>query len=545
MKAPGLRGLVVIIAAPAVWVACEQGTSTAPEEPAGEEHTGLRGVSVPIDCTVHVGSGAMACEPSNAPISGPAPQFHIVGGQGLYVQLTSSNVSYDAGSEVFQADVTVQNLLADPLGTPDGSTPTGIRVFFHTLPVVTAGAGSASVSNADGSGTFTGSAQPYFEYDEMLASGATSSPKTWQWSVQPTVDEFSFSVYVHADLSTGGGLYSQVTLGDVQTCARLTPNDVWCWGENASGVFGNGTLVGGNVPAGGAVGLRLRSLSLAVIGADWACGVTLPGDMYCWGSNSYGVLGSGSGSLTPLLVAAGMDFSTVEAGEKHACALTTTGDAYCWGENHHFGNLGDGTLTDRTTPTAVLTSLSFSDIQAGAGFTCGLETSGNIYCWGSNLGGELGDGTTTQRSLPDSVSGNMRFVSLSVGSYHACAVAANGTPYCWGGGQQVPTVVPGGLTVRAISAGDNHTCAVDDVNAGWCWGEGGDGQLGTGNNNSTTVPTAMAGGLQWHSITAEEEHSCGVTSANEIYCWGSNYEGQLGVSSTTSSNVPVKVQGLP
>jgi alpha-tubulin suppressor-like RCC1 family protein len=533
MKGPRSSTLLVIMVALMVLAACGQDTSTGPEEPT-EENTPLRGLSTPIGCTVKVASGVLACAQPRAPASGPVPQFHIVGGQGVYVQLASSNVSYDAGSEVFQADVTVQNLLADPLGTPDGSTPTGIRVFFHTLPVVTAGTGSASVSNADGSGTFTGSAQPYFEYDEMLASGETSAAKTWQWSVQPTVDEFSFSVYVHADLSTGGGLYSRLALGDVQTCAILTPGDVWCWGENGDGVFGNGTEVPSAVPVPGAVGLRLRSLSLAIYGNDWACGVSLPGDMYCWGSNNDGVLGPGAGAFetTPQLVAGGMGFAMVEAGSQHACGLTTTGNAYCWGDNL-WGNLGDGTWIDRTTPTAVLTSLTFSDIQAGEGFTCGLEASGNIYCWGSNSSGELGDGTTTPRLVPDSVSGNMRFVSVSVGRDHACAVATDGTPYCWGGNgtgelgvgdlnsRYVPTLVSGGLTVQWLSTGFRTTCAVDQAGAGWCWGEGEDGQLGTGNFNSTTVPTAMAGGLQWKTITPEEEHSCGVTIANEIYCWGS------------------------
>jgi len=554
MKVPRSESPWGILLLLAVVVSCEDTIGTSPEPTDAADRTDPPAVAAAIDCTVRIDQGVLNCEGPAAPPSRVGPQFHIVGGQGVYVQLASSAVSYDAATETFQADVTVQNLLADPLGTPDGSTPTGIRVFFHTLPAVTDGSGSVGVSNADGSGTFTGSEQPYFEYDGMLASGETSEAKTWQWAVPPTVEEFSFSVYVHADVSAGGGLFSRVTLGDLQTCALLTPGEVWCWGLNPGGMFGNGTEVSSPVPVPGALGLRLRSLSLAIYGGPWACGVTLPGDMYCWGSNSDGVLGTGTGSLTPLLVASGMGFTMVEAGADHVCGLATAGTAYCWGGNFS-GALGDGTTANRTAPTEVLRGLTFRDIGAGDGHTCALETSGNIYCWGSNGSGQLGDGTTNDRLVPDSVSGDLRFARVSVGRSHTCAIATDGRPYCWGYGSKVgvgdddaghysPTLVSGGLTVKRISAGFYHTCAVDESNAGWCWGDNDDGQLGTGNRTDTNVPTAMAGGLEWHAITAEEEHSCGVTVSNEVYCWGSNASGQLGVPSLPSSPVPVKVQGL-
>src|SRR2546426_8120259 len=56
----------------------------------------------------------------------------VLGGQGTYVGLRSSGVSYNASTQIFQADVTVQNLTALPLGTPDGSSVTGVNVFFHS-----------------------------------------------------------------------------------------------------------------------------------------------------------------------------------------------------------------------------------------------------------------------------------------------------------------------------------------------------------------------------------------------------------------------------
>jgi len=155
-----------------------------------------------LDCQADVGAGTLVCAPPSATRGGSgASQISadvILGGQGIYVQLSSSNVSYDATNQIFQADVTVQNLTPLMLGTPDGNTVTGVKVFFHSGPSVVSGSGAVSVANADGVGTFTGSNQPFFLYPEILPQGQVSAAKTWQWAVPSTVGRFVFQVLVDA-----------------------------------------------------------------------------------------------------------------------------------------------------------------------------------------------------------------------------------------------------------------------------------------------------------------------------------------------------------
>src|SRR5437016_14604059 len=79
----------------------------------------------------------------------------IVGGENIDVLLKSTNVRYDPATQIFQADVTVQNLLTPTLGTPDGNSVSGVKVFFHAGPSVVSGSGAVTVANADGAGTFT------------------------------------------------------------------------------------------------------------------------------------------------------------------------------------------------------------------------------------------------------------------------------------------------------------------------------------------------------------------------------------------------------
>src|SRR2546426_7805228 len=151
-----------------------------------------------VTCQGDVGARTLSCGMSSAPAavrssSGFSADL-IVGGQNTNVLLTSTNVSYDQATQIFQADVTVQNLMTPTLGTPDGNSVSGVKVFFHAGPSVVSGSGAVTVANADGAGTFTGTNQPYFLYGQTLPTGQVSAAKTWQWAVPTTVGRFVFEI---------------------------------------------------------------------------------------------------------------------------------------------------------------------------------------------------------------------------------------------------------------------------------------------------------------------------------------------------------------
>src|SRR5207249_3668281 len=70
--------------------------------------------------------------------------------------------------------------------------------FFFSGPTVTSGSGAVTVANADGTGTFMGTSQLYFFYNQILPTGNVSAAKTWEWSVPATVRTFAFQVFVDA-----------------------------------------------------------------------------------------------------------------------------------------------------------------------------------------------------------------------------------------------------------------------------------------------------------------------------------------------------------
>ncbi len=103
----------------------------------------------------------------------------------------------------------------------------------------------------------------------------------------------------------------------------------------------------------------------------------------------------------PLPVAGDVTFAVVSAGgdARHTCGVTAAGAAYCWGLGV-FGELGDSTTTRRQSPVLVAGGLHFAAVSAGNNHTCGVTVAGAAYCWGRNADGQLGDGTRTDRLSP-------------------------------------------------------------------------------------------------------------------------------------------------
>jgi len=250
-------------------------------------------------------------------------------------------------------------------------------------------------------------------------------------------------------------------------------------------------------------------------------------------------------------------FVQVTQGITHSCGVTVDDRAYCWGDNF-FGQLGDGTTTQRLVPRAVAGGLRFRFVTAGNQYTCGLTTEDKAYCWGDNTYGQLGDGAAEASAVvPKAVSGGRRYRQLRAGNRHTCAVTRSDVTFCWGenGSGQLGVVLTGyqvsavpikvqtgGLVFRRVYAGGGHTCALTAEGVAYCWGNNRSGQLGTGTHDTTVTPVRVSGSRVWTQLSTGLVHTCGV-SGGKAFCWGSNSAGGLGDGTQTERTVPTAVAG--
>jgi alpha-tubulin suppressor-like RCC1 family protein len=304
----------------------------------------------------------------------------------------------------------------------------------------------------------------------------------------------------------GSGV-TAVATGQIHTCAVVS-GAVRCWGDNSYGQLGDGTYATRQTPV-AVSGLESGVVAVAA-GEYHSCALTSGGAVQCWGSNGVGSLGDGTLTDRPTPVAvSGLSSGVVSlaTGTWHSCAVTGAGAVRCWGYNS-YGQVGNGNTTNQTAPVTVSGFASGgATVSAGAAHTCALTTVGGVRCWGLNYYGQLGDGTTTQRLTPVAVSTlSAGGLAVSAGHTWSCAVSAGGAVQCWGHNvygqlgdgtttdRSTPGVVSGLSTGAVTVAGrTTHTCAVTSGGIVKCWGRGDDGQLGDGTATDRLTPVTAIG----------------------------------------------------
>lgn len=338
-------------------------------------------------------------------------------------------------------------------------------------------------------------------------------------------------------------------------CGLSSAGGVQCWGWNTFGQLGDGTTVD-QATSKAVVGLASGVIAVGA-GVYHSCALTDAGAVKCWGNNASGQLGDGTvvNRLTPVTVTGLPSGVTALAiGAEHSCALNSNGAVFCWGKNTS-GQLGDGTTIGRNFPGAVLNISGVVAIAAGVNHTCAIISGGAIRCWGYNFFGQVGDGTTTNKLAATPVSGIARGgTALALGSFHSCAIVI-GAVKCWGNnangqlgdGTTVAHITPGAVPalvsgVATIAVGNDHSCALTAAGGMRCWGANFFGQVGDGTTVDRLVPTPVAGlGSGVAAISGGIAHTCAILNAsvNNTRCWGDNQFGQVGDGTTTSRQLPV------
>lgn len=199
----------------------------------------------------------------------------------------------------------------------------------------------------------------------------------------------------------GGITFASLSVGSGHTCGLTAAGVAWCWGDNQQGQLGDGTETTRAQPTQVTGGMTFTKISA---GGNHTCALTSAGKAYCWGHVAKvgdAVLAINN-KTSPYALPTAESFTEISAGATHSCAVSTSGAAYCWGDNFYgaIGNGSSGSTSAQRAVTAVAGGLTFSRIAAGNHVSCGVTTANALYCWGNNANGKLGDGTQTNRATP-------------------------------------------------------------------------------------------------------------------------------------------------
>ena len=281
-------------------------------------------------------------------------------------------------------------------------------------------------------------------------------------------------------------------------------------------------------------------------GGSHSLAINSSGELYAWGSNNRGQTGLGTdtgNTLAPTRVGTASNWTAIAAGNNYSLAINSSGELWAWGSNGS-GHTGLGTTVGNTlTPARVGTASNWTTIAAGAALithSLAINSSGELWAWGSNSNNSLGLGGGGARNVPTRVGTASNWTTIAVGHNHSLAINSSGELYAWGhngngktgfdtiaGNTPIPTRVGTASNWTAVAAGGSHSLAINSSGELWSWGQNTThGATGLGTNiGNTLTPTRVGIASDWTIISASSNTSLAINSSGELWAWGSGGTG--------------------
>jgi alpha-tubulin suppressor-like RCC1 family protein len=325
------------------------------------------------------------------------------------------------------------------------------------------------------------------------------------------------------------------------TLALTATDQLYAFGSNQYGQLGvaAGSGSAGANPTPRAVLLPSASGRIAQLAAGFSHSLVLTsaGELYTFGENQFGQLGRAAGSGTEganhaperiALPGASGQVVQVAAGNEQSLALTSTGQLYAFGGNR-YGQLGSPIDAGTSLPNPVAAQVALPgasgpavQIAAGGEHSLALTSTGQLYAFGGNRYGQLGRGSNAETTTPNPTPAPVALpaasgpvTAIAAGGYHSLALTSSGAIYAFGrnsSGQlgnpssngseaanptPAPVALPGsGGPAVGLAAGSAHSLAITTSGELYAFGSNREGQLGTalrsGTSSASPTPAKVA-----------------------------------------------------
>ncbi|KFK41026.1 hypothetical protein AALP_AA2G075500 [Arabis alpina] len=313
-----------------------------------------------------------------------------------------------------------------------------------------------------------------------------------------------------------------ISLGAKHAALVTRQGEVFCWGNGNSGKLGLKVNIDIEHPK------RVESLEDVVVRSvacsdHQTCAVTDSGDLYLWGIDGGTIEESGRQFLTRKIsnvFCESLSVSSVACGAWHTAIVTSSGQLFTYGSGT-FGVLGHGNLESVSKPIEVesLRHMKVISVSCGPWHTAAIvetaidrkyynaKSSGKLFTWGDGDKGRLGHADSKTKLVPTCVSElvDQDFIKVVCGWTFSVALSISGTVYTMGSsihGQlgcprakdKSINVVLGNLTrqfVKEIASGSHHVAVLTSFGNVYTWGKGANGQLGLGDIRDRNTPVLV------------------------------------------------------
>lgn len=228
------------------------------------------------------------------------------------------------------------------------------------------------------------------------------------------------------------------------------------------------------------------------------------------------------------------------------CAINELDEVWCWGENH-FGILGSGQdwqeLNWRQMPEPVQldTFIESAQLALGRNHAClATRAEGRLYCWGDNYFGQLAFPSWPQHRKPERIGTESDWKDLSLGINASCGLRQDGSLWCWGENHTallahdtllsllpVPRKVDSAQLWEKLSLGEEGACAIDSEKKMWCWGHERTflQEYSLGNTFPTPTEVQVESSNTWLDLAVSHEFACGIRQGSiehsgNLWCGG-------------------------
>ncbi len=239
--------------------------------------------------------------------------------------------------------------------------------------------------------------------------------------------------------------------GPSGVCAQLTDGSIYCWGRNDTGNLGCGDAGAMQIsPLAPRLLLANANIAHLAVGGSGTCATESGNDtVHCFGNTAWGFMGDGRQGPDDVCQSsvissfASLQLDAITAGDFAVCARNINGNWFCWGMNYVYYQ--DGVLWPQThvdvfaTPFELPIATTTQQVSIGWLHTCSLDSvSGQVRCWGESTHGTAG--LYTQVANPTVIPG-VAATSIAAHRQFTCAIERTGDVDCWGN-NQFATVSP-------------------------------------------------------------------------------------------------------